>query len=88
MVNLVSELTGVFYTSAIVVKPKPFARLRRPWAPEEDNQLREMAGAGKSIIMIALKLERTVLTLRGRASILKVAIRAGKRKRTATEQRT
>jgi hypothetical protein len=34
---------------------------KRPWTPEEDNQLREMAGAGKSIIMIALKFKRTVL---------------------------
>ena len=57
---------------------------KRPWTPEEDNQLREMAGAGKSIIMIALKFKRTVLAVRGRASILKVAIRGGKRKRTAT----
>jgi hypothetical protein len=48
---------------------------RRQWADEDDRQLREMAGAGKSIAMMALRLKRTVSAVRGRLSILKVHIR-------------
>jgi hypothetical protein len=33
---------------------------RRPWEPEEEKQLREMAEAGKTITIMALKLKRTV----------------------------
>ena len=32
---------------------------KRPWEPEEDNQLREMVEAGKTITMISLRLKRT-----------------------------
>jgi hypothetical protein len=47
---------------------------RRIWEPEEDKQLREMAEAGKTITMIALRHKRTVNAVRGRLSILKVSI--------------
>jgi hypothetical protein len=47
---------------------------RRIWEPEEDKQLREMAEAGKTITMIALRLKRTVNAVRGRLSILKISI--------------
>src|ERR1700730_19254293 len=40
---------------------------RRQWADEDDRQLREMAGAGKSITMMALRLKRTVSAVRWRA---------------------
>jgi hypothetical protein len=53
---------------------------RRPWKLEDDAQLRQMAGAGKSILMIAHQLKRTVMAVRGRASIIGVPIRQGKRK--------
>jgi len=46
---------------------------KRPWEPEEEKQLREMAEAGKTITMIALRLKRTVTAVRGRLSILKVS---------------
>ena len=52
-----------------------------PRKPEEDQQLREMAGAGKSVVVIALKLKRTVTAVRARASILKLPIQGGKGKR-------
>src|SRR6266481_1370305 len=39
---------------------------KRPWEPEEDNQLREMVEAGKTITMISLRLKRTVTAVRGR----------------------
>jgi hypothetical protein len=48
---------------------------RRPWEPEEEKQLREMAEAGKTITMMALKLKRTVTAVRGRLSIIKVSLR-------------
>jgi hypothetical protein len=47
---------------------------RRPWEPEEEKQLREMAEAGKTITMMALKLKRTVIAVRGRLSILKISL--------------
>jgi DNA invertase Pin-like site-specific DNA recombinase len=47
---------------------------RRPWEPEEEKQLREMAEAGTTITMIALKLKRTVTAVRGRLGILKVSL--------------
>ncbi len=48
---------------------------KRPWEPQEEQQLREMAEAGKSITVIALRLKRTVTAVRGRLSILKVFLR-------------
>ena len=47
---------------------------RRPWEPEEEKQLREMAEAGKTITIMALKLKRTVTAVRGRLSILKISL--------------
>jgi hypothetical protein len=46
----------------------------RPWEPEDDKQLREMAAAGKRVITIALKLKRTVKAIRARSSILRISI--------------
>ncbi len=58
---------------------------RRPWEPEEEKQLREMAEAGKTITMIALRLKRTVTAVRGRLSIIKVSLReAGRRPKEKT----
>jgi hypothetical protein len=48
---------------------------RRPWTPEEDNQLREMAAAGKSVTLIALRLKRTEMAVRGRMRILRIPVR-------------
>jgi hypothetical protein len=48
---------------------------KRPWKPEEERQLREMAEAGKTITMIALRLKRTVNAVRGRLGILKISTR-------------
>jgi hypothetical protein len=51
---------------------------RRPWEPEDDKQLQEMAEAGKRVITIALKLKRTVKAVRARLSILGTSIDARK----------
>jgi hypothetical protein len=48
---------------------------RRIWKSEEESQLREMAKAGKSVTMIALRLKRTVTAVRGRSSLLGVSLR-------------
>ena len=48
--------------------------------PKEDKQLREMAEAGKSITMIALRLKRTVSAVRGRSGVLKVSLRNVRRR--------
>ena len=59
---------------------------KRRWEPEEDNQLREMVEAGKTITMISLRLKRTVTAVRGRLGILKVSLgRVGRRPKRATE---
>jgi len=47
---------------------------KRPWEPEEDNQLREMVEAGKTITIISLRLKRTVTAVRGRLGFLKVSL--------------
>jgi hypothetical protein len=48
---------------------------RRPWAPEDDKQLGEMAAAGKSVTLISLRLKRSQMAVRGRMSILKISAR-------------
>src|ERR1700686_4968847 len=59
---------------------------KRPWEPEEGNQLREMVEAGKTITIISLRLKRTVTAVRGRLGILKVSLgRVGRRPKRATE---
>jgi hypothetical protein len=55
------------------------ARLRR-WEPDEDKQLREMVEAGKSITMMALRLKRTEMAVRGRLGTLKVSLQKVRRR--------
>jgi hypothetical protein len=54
-----------------MIMPRYF---KRPWKPEEDNQLREMVEAGKTITIISLRLKRTVTAVRGRLGILRVSL--------------
>jgi hypothetical protein len=55
---------------------------KSPWEPEEDNQLREMVEAGKTITIISLRLKRTVTAVRGRLVILKVSLhKVGRRRK-------
>ena len=46
-----------------------------PWASEEDEQLKKMADAGKSVTLIALRLKRTEMAVRGRMRILRIPVR-------------
>jgi hypothetical protein len=52
---------------------------RRVWQPEQDKQLREMAEAGKSVTMMALRLKRTELALRQRLHTLRIHLRDNKK---------
>jgi rhamnose utilization protein RhaD (predicted bifunctional aldolase and dehydrogenase) len=54
---------------------------QRIWEPEQDRQLREMAEAGKSVTMMALRLKRTEMALRQRLHTLKILLRDNKRTR-------
>jgi len=55
---------------------------RRIWEPEEDKQLREMAQAGKSVTMMALRLKRTEMALRQRLHTLRIHLRDNKKEPT------
>ena len=48
---------------------------QRIWDPEQDRQLREMAEAGKSVTMMALRLKRTEMALRQRLHTLQIHLR-------------
>jgi hypothetical protein len=54
---------------------------QRIWEPEQDKQLREMAEAGKSVTMMALRLKRTEMALRQRLHTLKIYLRDSKKDR-------
>ena len=60
---------------------------KRPWKPEEDEQLRKMADAGRSILIIAHTLKRTGKAVRSRASILKASIGRNKGAKTMVNKR-
>jgi hypothetical protein len=54
---------------------------RRIWEPEQDKQLREMAEAGRSVTVMALRLKRTEMALRQRLHTLKIHLRDNKKPR-------
>jgi hypothetical protein len=49
---------------------------RRIWEPDEVKQLREMAKAGKSPTLIALRLKRRVGAVKARLTILGIPVRS------------
>jgi len=55
---------------------------QRIWDPEQDRQLREMAEAGKSVTMMALRLKRTEMALRQRLHTLQIHLRDNKKERS------
>jgi hypothetical protein len=55
---------------------------QRIWEPTQDKQLREMAEAGKSVTMMALRLKRTEMALRQRLHTLKIHLRDNKKERS------
>ena len=57
---------------------------KRPWEPEEEQQLRRLVDAGKSVMLIALRLRRTQQAVRQRLTILKISVRG----RTTTSKRS
>lgn len=57
---------------------RPRKQARRPWQPEEEQQLRQMAEAGKRVTIMALRLKRTTMAVRQRLHILKIHLRDDK----------
>jgi hypothetical protein len=57
---------------------RPRKQARRPWEPEEEQQLRQMAEAGKRVTIMALRLKRTTMAVRQRLHILKIHLRDDK----------
>jgi len=52
---------------------------RRHWTPEEDQRLRELIEAGKSLTLIVARLKRTEMAVRQRLHILKIHLREDKK---------
>lgn len=48
----------------------------RPWTPEEDEQLRAMLLAGKSISVIAVRHKRSPSAIKARAQVLGLSVAA------------
>jgi hypothetical protein len=57
---------------------RPRKQARRAWEPEEEQQLRQMAEAGKRVTIMALRLKRTTMAVRQRLHILKIHLRDDK----------
>jgi hypothetical protein len=54
----------------------------KPWTPQEDERLRELAAAGAALAEIAEKLDRTAPATKARAYILRVMLgRFGSKRR-------
>ncbi len=58
--------------------PNMKRRLARPWTDEDDRKLREMVEVKKSVPIMALRLKRTEMAVRGRLSILKLSLKQGR----------
>jgi hypothetical protein len=52
----------------------PTKRHGRFWTEEDDNLLRAMAAAGKSITLMTVKLGRPIRTIKARAQELHIAL--------------
>jgi hypothetical protein len=57
---------------------RPRKQARRRWEPEEEQQLRQMAEAGKRVTTMALRPKRTTMAVRQRLHILKIHLRDDK----------
>jgi hypothetical protein len=49
------------------------------WTPEEDERLKTLLEANTSILLVAVKLKRSVVAVRTRASLLKISLRRTRR---------
>ena len=47
---------------------------RNIWTPEEDNRLRTLLGAGRSIASVAADLKRSETAVRARAYVLRISL--------------
>jgi hypothetical protein len=53
---------------------------RNIWTPEEDNRLRTLLGAGRSIASVAADLKRSKTAVRARAYVLRISLKRVKMK--------
>jgi hypothetical protein len=60
---------------------KPLPNANNPWTPTEDDQLRAMAVAGKSVFLIAARHKRSVAAIKARAAVLGVSLASMRTKR-------
>jgi hypothetical protein len=51
---------------------------KNKWMPEEDERLKTLLKANTSIHLVAVKLKRSVVAVRSRASLLKISRRRGR----------
>jgi len=63
-----------------------FTRRNRPWKPEEDALLREMAEAGKSPFLASARLKRSASAVKDRASTLRISLKT--KRQPSTEEGT
>jgi hypothetical protein len=49
------------------------------WTPEEDERLKTLLEANTSVHLVAVKLKRSVVAVRSRASLLKVSCKRTRR---------
>jgi len=57
---------------------RPRKQARRSWQTDEEQQLRQMAEAGKRVTIMALRPKRTTMAVRQRLHILKIHLRDDK----------
>jgi hypothetical protein len=48
------------------------------WTPEEDERLKTLLEANTSILLVAVKLKRSVTAVRTRAGLLKISCKRGR----------
>jgi hypothetical protein len=50
------------------------SKSRRPWTPDDDDQLRQLAQSGKDIRMIAAHLKRTKHAIKSRLTAVGISL--------------
>ena len=61
-------------------------RANWPWTEADDQNLRDLAGQGMTLLRIAAKLKRTMLTVKARGAKLHVSLREPARPRASRQQ--
>ena len=62
-------------TRRLKVKEDAAALAHKFWTPEEDNRLRMLLGAGRSVEFVAAELKRSANAVKGRAYELRISLK-------------